>query len=1246
MKLGAALDAVGARPWTRRSVPWIGALFIAIIVAMAAFDIVRGYRTAVDDTGRELETQARIVAEQTARSVQAIDVVLRHIAAEYRRGRLARLSPEDLHDYLVEQSVGLGQIAGLSMHSANGDALAMSWLAPRAELNIAYLPGFQRLRDDPKAGLVIGAATRSPSDGQWVIPIGRRLESPSGAFAGTVGARGRIDYFQDFYRNVRLDSGTKITLMHGSGTLLARHPAIEGALGQRFPLLDQMIAARDSGQPGPTRTVSPVDGGERFGAARAVPDYPLEVIVTRDVAAALAPWREMAWGTALRTLALALLAATLLWLLMRKIERLSALHDKLDATRERFALAVAGSDDGIWDWDRKSDRVFASARARELYGLPPGPETQTREEWFGQVEFHPDDAPRRREAIEAHMAGKTPHYEGEYRVRHPDGSWRWVRVRGLCIRDADGEPLRMAGSVTDIDARRRAEEALRLSEQRYAIAMTGSDEAHWVWDLTTDELYASARMVEIFDLPAGFVATKRSEFIARVPFHPDDRALVHKAIDDHIAGLTPRYDLEYRIVLRNGEVRWVHARGRCFRDADGKPLRMAGSNIDITERKRAEQALRESEERFSLAVAGANDGILDWDIVNDRHFTSVRALQILGIDSDQTLRTRAEWMALIAPRFHPDDRERAQREMRDRPDFHDGEYRVRAADGRYVWVRFRGMQVRDPAGRAIRWAGSVSDIDAQKRTEEALRESERRYQLAIAGVNQGVWDWDLAGDQVFMSARAQLLFGHGPGEPLRPRREWLAHWTYHPDDRARVRQAVSDYLRGVTKTFEVEYRMLHPSGQWRWYRDRGVALRDDNGRPYRMAGSIEDVTDRKHAEAERDRLEGQLRQAQKLEAMGTLAGGIAHDFNNILAAILGYGEMAQKDAPESSNLRRHLDAAMSAGMRAKALVERILAFSRSGMGERVAVHVQSVVAEVLDTVAGSLPPGVRLQRRLAAGDAAVFGDPTQLHQVVMNLCSNAVQALRAAGTVAVSIDTFESAAPLAVATGEIAPGGYIRLRVSDTGTGIAPQVIDRIFDPFFTTKEVGVGTGLGLSLVHGIVSDLGGGIDVESEVGAGSTFTVYLPWQGCAPLPARVEEPIAHGAGQTILLVDDETPLVQLGEEMMAELGYEPVGFTSSRLALESFRAEPQRFDAVLSDEAMPGMTGSELAAEIHRIRPEIPIVLMSGYATAELAARARAAGVIEVLAKPLVSRDVARSLAGALRQSTSIAAETAATSR
>lgn len=1092
------------RHLTRGGVAWFGGLLIGIIVAAAAFDIVRSYHSTVEDTGHELQTQARIIAEQASHSVQAVDIVLRHIAEELRRGRLTKLGPAELHAYLNAQAVGLVQIDGIAMHDARGDAVAISWLPVGARINVASFAAFQSVRDEPKPDLYVSPATRSPSDGKWMVPLVRRLEAQSGEFAGAIGARGSIEYFQSFYRDVRLDPGTNITLMHRNGTLVARYPEVKELLGHHFPLSEALLASKAAGQPAPLRLVSPIDGVERFGALHSVAGQPLDVFVTRDTQSALAAWREMAWGTVARTLALAALAAALIALLMRHIGRLAAVRDSLVASRERFALAVAGSNDGIWDWDLRRKLVFASARARELLGQPPGAELTPSDEWFASLRICPQDSARRTAALDAHLAGKTPLYAGEYRVQQADGSYRWVLIRGLCTRDDAGQPLRMAGSVSDIDPRKKAEEALRLSEERYAIAMTGSNEGHWVWEIQTDELFASPMVMEVFALPPDQPIPTRKAFLELVHTHPADAAVTEGNFAAHIAGEIPRIEHEFRILLPDGSERWIQTRAQCFRDAAGQPVRMAGVSIVITERKRAEQA---------------------------------------------------------------------------------------------------------------------------------LRQSEQRYQLAVAGVNQGVWDWDLETDMVFMSARAQEILGMEPGAQMRTRREWIDVWNYHVDDRAVMRRALSDYLRGITQAFEVEYRKQQSNGEWRWYHDRGVALRDDSGRPYRMAGSIEDVTDRKEAQAERDRLEGQLRQAQKLEAMGTLAGGVAHDFNNILAAILGYGEMAQKSSAEGTALRRYIDAAMSAGMRAKALVERILAFSRSGMGERVPVHVQSVVSEVLDIFEGSLPPDVALERTLDAGDAAVLGDATQLQQVVMNLCSNAVHAIKGRGSLSVSVDRVRLAEARLVNTCSLPAGEYVRLSVADTGTGIDPQVFDRIFDPFFTTKELGVGTGLGLSLVHGIVTDLGGGVEVENRPGAGATFIVYVPCQVNVTAPAMVEEAITSGGGETILLVDDETALVRLGEEMMAELGYEPVGYSSSEAALESFRNAPDRFDAVLSDEAMPGMTGSELAVRIREIRPDIPIVLMSGFTSPALVARAREAGVVEVLAKPILSRDIARCLASALQR-------------
>jgi nitrogen-specific signal transduction histidine kinase/FixJ family two-component response regulator len=396
----------------------------------------------------------------------------------------------------------------------------------------------------------------------------------------------------------------------------------------------------------------------------------------------------------------------------------------------------------------------------------------------------------------------------------------------------------------------------------------------------------------------------------------------------------------------------------------------------------------------------------------------------------------------------------------------------------------------------------------------------------------------------------------------------------------------------------------------------------------RFVGSAIDITARKNAEAEKERLEIQLRQSQKMEAMGTLAGGIAHDFNNILGAILGYGELAQKAAPEGSVVHRYLEHVMHAGGRAKALVERILAFSRSGVGERGPINVQAVIEETLELLAASLTPGVRLDKRLQAGDAAIVGDATQLHQVAMNLCTNALQAMEHGGVLEVALDRADVAQDRRLSHGDLAPGAYVRLCVSDTGSGIPPQVLDRMFDPFFTTKGVGEGTGLGLSLVHGIVADLGGAIDVRTAVGRGTSFTIWLPVSGEAAAPMdEVDAELPRGDGQAVMVVDDEKPLVALAEELLAQLGYEPVGFSSSVAALQALREAPQRFDIVLTDETMPELVGTDLARETRRLRPDIPIVLMSGYSGLQLHERAREVGIREVLRKPLQSRDIAECL-------------------
>jgi PAS domain S-box-containing protein len=512
--------------------------------------------------------------------------------------------------------------------------------------------------------------------------------------------------------------------------------------------------------------------------------------------------------------------------------------------------------------------------------------------------------------------------------------------------------------------------------------------------------------------------------------------------------------------------------------------------------------------------------------------------------------------------------------------------------------------------------------------ERALRESEERYALAMEGANEGHWDWDIATDRLFLSATMKMLEGQSSDSVMTTRTAWMSQIVIHPEDTPHFEAALRDHFEGRTPRYECEYRIRQPNGEWHWRRVSGRCLRDPMGKPYRFVGSAIDISAQKQAQADKEQLEAQLRQSQKMEAIGTLAGGIAHDFNNILGAILGYGELAHGQSAEGSALRRYLDNVMHAAGRAKDLVDRILGFSRSGLGERVPVDIQSVVEETLELLAASLPAGIRMETQLQARNAAVTGDATHLHQVAMNLCTNALHAMERSGVLGVVLERVELSEHLSLARGSLPPGQYVRLLVSDTGTGVPPDAFERMFDPFFTTKSVGAGTGLGLSLVHGIVSDLGGAIDVTTKAGEGTTFAIWLPISGEISSPGlEPARALPHGNGEIVLIVDDERALVALAEEILAELGYEPVGFDSSTAALQAFLADPLRFDLILTDEAMPDMAGTELAHRIRQVRPDLPIILMSGYAGAQLAQRAGGIGVNDVLRKPLQRRDLAESL-------------------
>jgi PAS domain S-box-containing protein len=512
-------------------------------------------------------------------------------------------------------------------------------------------------------------------------------------------------------------------------------------------------------------------------------------------------------------------------------------------------------------------------------------------------------------------------------------------------------------------------------------------------------------------------------------------------------------------------------------------------------------------------------------------------------------------------------------------------------------------------------------IEATRKHAEALRENEEQFRQMALNASDLLYIRYPDDERLSWFGNVDLLLGYEEGGFPRTQAAWVD--SLHPDDRDRVTNA---YQRSCSlgQAFEQEYQIRQKDGTYLYWSDRGRPVCDGQGRLTKFIGACTDITDRQ-------RLEKQLRQSQKMEAVGTLAGGIAHDFNNILGAINGYWELAVADFPSDHAAQSHLDQIGKAVNRAKALVRQILSFSREQEHAHRPVQLEPVVDEAIDLLRAALPATIEIRQYVESPLAAVLGDPTQLHQVIMNLGTNALHAMGEKGGVleirlnVVSIDAQ------AAARSELKEGPHVRLALSDTGQGMERAVVERIFEPFYTTKEQGKGTGLGLYVVHSIVKGLGGTISAYSEPGSGTTFNVYLPAQFSEEAAPAEHHSIISGGNKHILFVDDEQPLVEIGQEVLERQGYKVTTSNNGLDALERFYARPSDFDLVITDSTMPGMSGCELAASLTQLRPDLPIILVTGFTSSITKKKANELGIRKVLLKPATGRELGEAVSRAL---------------
>ncbi|SEO87947.1 PAS domain S-box protein [Pseudomonas sp. Snoq117.2] len=907
----------------------------------------------------------------------------------------------------------------------------------------------------------------------------------------------------------------------------------------------------------------------------------------------------------------------------------------LESTTQ-FAIVVSDRQGRITDWNPGAEQVMGWS-AREMIG-----EQASR---F----FTPEDRANHRAEYEMAKALRDGSALDERWHLRQDGQRFWASGEMMALTDEDGEPLGFVKILRDRTVEHLAGLALKETQERYRLVAEATNDAIWDWDFNSGQVLWNEALTTAYGHLPETVEPTGSWWLGQI--HPDDRARIDASIHGVIDGDGVVWTDEYRFLRADGSYALVFDRGRVIRDSYGRPTRMIGAMLDMSQLQTAETALRKSEERFRAIIEtiGSAFAIVQVKFDADDKPIDYRFLEANpAFERQAGVNLRGKWVTEFAPnleRFWFDTYGHVAKT---------GEPATfeNYANTFERWFDVRAVRVGDPDERQI--AILFSDVTERRNAEERLRISEalareniERVQLALsAGAIIGTWHWDLPTDRFTVDEAFATVFGLDP----RLGREGLSLaqvvTNVHPDDKDGLAHAI-DVVIAQGGPFAHQYRVRRADGRYYWIEANGRVDHAADGTPLHFPGVLIDVEERRAIEAERDKAlaalrtlnetleirvaersaelmqaEEKLRQSQKMEAVGQLTGGLAHDFNNLLAGISGALELMETRIAQGRlrELDRYLVAAQGAAKRAAALTHRLLAFSRRQTLAPRPVDVNQLIDGLTELIQRTVGPGIQVETVGAAGLWPALVDPSQLENSLLNLCINARDAMPKGGRI--TIETANRWMDREIARAQDLPEGqYLSLCVTDTGVGIPPEVAARVFEPFFTTKPIGQGTGLGLSMIYGFARQSGGQVRLYSEVGQGTTLCIYLPrYLGEAPaaegLATRLDV-AGTSQGETVLIVDDEPTVRMLVMDILEDLGYAVIEAADSLTGLKILQSDVH-LDLLITDVGLPGgMNGRQMADAGRQSRPGLKTLFITGYAENAAIGNGHLDPGMEILTKP-----------------------------